>query len=225
MINQTSSTTTNTAQQTKKQDNPYVNPDGILGKDDFMKLMLIELQYQDPTEPMDSEKILQQTSQLATLESSDNTRKTLEKLSASLLSSQRYAILSAIGKIASLQEDTITHKQGETTSFELYFPTAVSSGTIKISDTNGNLIRTIDLDEKSKGVYAFEWDGKDSEGRLVEDGVYRITSDYYDDNGDARSISLGAYPIDSVRFEDGEAKVKLGSRYISLERVKEIYGG
>ena len=55
-----------------------------LGKDDFMKLLLVELQHQDPTEPMDSEKILTQTSQLAGLESSENTNKALATLTAGL---------------------------------------------------------------------------------------------------------------------------------------------
>jgi flagellar basal-body rod modification protein FlgD len=45
-----------------------VEDKSILSKDDFMTLLLVELQHQDPTEPMDSEKILSQTSQLATLE-------------------------------------------------------------------------------------------------------------------------------------------------------------
>ena len=60
------------------------NPSSALGKDDFLKLLLTEMQYQDPTQPMDTDKILSQTSQLATLESADNTNKALEALSASL---------------------------------------------------------------------------------------------------------------------------------------------
>ena len=55
-----------------------VNPNGVLGKDDFLKLLLLELKYQDPTSPMDSEKILSQTSQLAGLEASENTNKALD---------------------------------------------------------------------------------------------------------------------------------------------------
>ena len=60
------------AEYVKKTDTDNKN---TLSKDDFMKLFLAEMQHQDPTEPMDSEKILTQTSQLATIESTDNTNK------------------------------------------------------------------------------------------------------------------------------------------------------
>ena len=60
------------------------NPNGILGKDDFLNLLLVELQNQDPTDPMDSDKILSQTSELASLEASTNTNKALEDLTAAL---------------------------------------------------------------------------------------------------------------------------------------------
>ena len=59
-----------------------------LDKDSFLKLMLVSLQHQDPSEPMDTEKILSQTSQLATLEASKNTNKALEGLASSLGNSQ-----------------------------------------------------------------------------------------------------------------------------------------
>ena len=220
MINATNTTTSALTQNT---DNPYVNPDGILGKDDFMKLLLVELQYQDPTEPMDTEKILQQTSELASLEASDNTKKALEELSKSMASSQQFSVLSAIGKTASLGSDTIQHTKGEESTFELYFPTDVKSGTVSISDSEGNLIKTIDLAQNAKGVYSFEWDGTDNSGNSVDDGIYEITSNYYDANGDPQYTALGTYPVESVRFDNGKALVKLGSSYIPLENVKEFY--
>ena len=86
------------------------NPAAALGKDDFLKLLLTEMQYQDPTQPMDTDKILSQTSQLATLESADNTNKTLTALAASLQGSQQLSTVSAIGKIADLGDDTVTTK-------------------------------------------------------------------------------------------------------------------
>lgn len=222
MINQTdtASQTTSTLSQTN---NPYINPNGILGKDDFMKLMLIELQYQDPTEPMDTEKILTQTSELASLEAADNTRKTLESLTKSLASSQQFSAISAIGKVASLGTDAISHAKGSTDSFDIYFPDDVKNGTLTISDNDGNVVKTVKIVENAKGVYNFEWDGKDNEGNLVDDGIYHIGAEYYDMDGNAKRTAYGAYPIESVRFDNGKALVKLGSNYIPLDQVVEIY--
>ena len=224
MINQTNNTSSATSTlSSDKINNPYVNPNGILGKDDFMKLMLIELQYQDPTQPMDTEKILQQTSQLASLEAADNTKKALENLSKSMASSQQYSVISAIGKTASLGSNSIQHTKGEKSSFEMYFPTNVKSGTVTISDDQGNLIKTINLAENTKGTYSFDWDGKDNSGNTVDDGLYKITANYYDDQGNPQKTAIGSYPIESVRFESGKAQVKLGSQYIPLDQVVEIY--
>ncbi len=224
MINQTNNTTSATSTlSSDKKNNPYVNPDGILGKDDFMKLMLIELQYQDPTEPMDTEKILQQTSELASLEAADNTKKALEELSKSMASSQQYSVISAIGKTASLGSDSIQHTKGETSAFEMYFPADVANGVLTISDKDGNVVKTVDLAENPKGVHTFEWDGKDNGGNIVDDGIYTITADYYDTEGNPQHTAVGSYPIEAVRFDGGKALVKLGSQYIPLDEIAEIY--
>ena len=216
-------TSNSTSTLTQKTDNPYVNPKGILGKDDFMKLMLIELRYQDPTEPMDSEKILSQTSQLATLESASNTNKALEKLSKSLADTQQFSVIAAIGKTAYTGSDAIQHEKGKPSSFEVYFPTDVKSGQVEITDNDGNLVKTIRLDKNSKGVLSFEWDGSDNGGKAVEDGIYHVQANYVDPQGNTQRSALGSYPIESVRFENNQALLKLGSRYIPFDQIQEIY--
>lgn len=195
----------------------------ILGKDDFMKLLLIELQHQDPTEPMDSEKILTQTSQLAALESSENTKKALEALTAAMSKNQSFANIAAIGKTADLGSDAISLDEGYTSTFELYFPNDVKNGTISITTLEGKLVRTINVEENPSGVYKFDWDGKDSAGNIAESGIYRVNADYFDNESAKHSTRLGAYPIESVRFEDGKTFVKLGSSYVELSDVVEVY--
>jgi flagellar basal-body rod modification protein FlgD len=34
---------------------------------------------------------------------------------------------------------------------------------------------------------------------------------------------MGTYPIEAVRFENGAALVKVGSNYVPLDQVKEVY--
>ena len=194
-----------------------------LGKDDFMTLLLVQLQHQDPTEPMDSEKILTQTSQLAGLESSENTRVALEELTASLGSSNQFSTISAIGKTADLGSDAIVLDEGATSSFEVYFPSDIEQGTLSITDADGNQVQTIDVGTNDSGVYAFNWDGSTSAGAQATSGIYHINATYSDPNGNTLQTRLGAYPIESVRFEEGKTLVKVGSSYVSLDQVQEVY--
>lgn len=204
--------------------NTAVNPASILDKDSFMKLLLVELQYQDPTEPMDSEKILSQTSQLATLESADNTNKTMEKLVAQLSSSMDLGALSAIGKMASLGSNAVTLQDGSA-QFEIYFKEEIKSGTLKIEDRNGNLVKTVSLEEQAgkSGVLAFAWDGYSDDGAALDDGYYSVKAEYLDANNAQQETQFGIYPVESVRFEDGKAQMKLGSAYVSMDYIKEFF--
>jgi len=204
-----------------------------LGKDDFMTLLLVELQNQDPTEPMDSEKILTQTSQLANLESAENTNNALEELAASLGNTQQFSTVAAIGKRADLGTDGINHDEGSTSSFEIYFPEDIKAGTVEITDIEGNIVGEIDitmedengnaLEQRDAGVYQFDWDGVNPSGNAVTSGAYHVNASYTTPTGDKLTTRLGAYPIESVRFDGTETYLKLGSSYVPLSSVQEIY--
>lgn len=201
------------------------NPNSVLGKDDFLKLLLLELKYQDPTSPMDSEKILTQTSQLATLESTENTNKSLAALAASLASSMQYSTISAIGKIADTGSNAVVFDEGKSSDFELYFPNDVKNGSVKVMDVNGDTVKTLPLEAMSAGVHAYSWNGSDDSGNTVKAGTYYVESAYTDTSGQDRTSRVGTYPIESVRFDNGKTLVKMGSSYVPFESIKEIVGG
>ncbi len=201
------------------------NPQAILGKDDFMKLLLTELQYQDPTNPMDSEKMLTQTSQLATLEASDNTNKALEKLAATLTQSASLSVVSAIGKMAALENDGFVLDEGNSPTFDIYLPENIASGTIQILDNQGNVVSSMPVDAKSSGTHTFAWDGTDDAGNRLDAGLYRAALTYTTTDGGSGTSRTGAYPIEAVRFDKGEALLKVGSRYLPMSDIGEIFGG
>lgn len=68
-----------------------------LGKDDFMKLLLATLKYQDPTQPMDTGKLLEQTSTMTNMEQMINMTEASKK---SFESQQRSQGASMVGKTA-----------------------------------------------------------------------------------------------------------------------------
>ena len=202
----------------------FVEDKSSLSNDDFMTLLLVELQNQDPTNPTDTESILTQTSQLASLESSDNTNAALEDLAASLQASNDFSSISAIGKTADLGSNAITYAEADGGStFELYFPTDVASGSVEILDNNGNVIQTLDVETGESGVYSYTWDGKDIAGNSVDEGIYYVTASYRDSTGEDLTTRVGTYPIESVRFDAGTTFAKVGSGYIPIESIVEIY--
>lgn len=200
------------------------NPKGILGKDDFLKLLLLELKYQDPTSPMDSEKILSQTSQLAALESSENTNKALETLAASLSASMQFSGISAIGKIADTGSNAVVLEQGANTDFQLYFPSDATGGNVNILDVNGNILKSIPMGATSAGVAKYSWDGTNNNGVKLDAGVYYAESMYTKADGTTAKSRVGLYPIESIKFEGGKTYAKLGGSYIDFSSIKEITG-
>jgi len=204
-----------------------VNPKSILGKDDFMKLLLAEIQHQDPTSPMDSDKILSQTSQLAALESQEKTNKALEALTASFSGNKNFAAISSIGKYAKLESSlALTNdKKGNPNpiNFDLEFKEDVKSGTVKIYDENFYLVKTMKIDEEKAGKQSFKWDGKNDAGENAKGGSYSVVADYYNTDGVKLKGEFGSHKIESVKFDAGKTYLKLDGTFVDFTHVTEIY--
>lgn len=89
-------------------------------KNMFLKLMLKQMEYQDPTEPTSNEQWLSQMAQYSSLESAQNTQSAIEKLSILVNNlSEAYSISAGITQTLSLLGKEVTivdpeDKTGET---------------------------------------------------------------------------------------------------------------
>ena len=215
-INQTTKTTTS-------QDQVF-NPNSQLDKDAFLQLFIKQLEMQDPTNPMDTDKMLDETAQLTTLEMNQNMQSTLDKLANQLSTTQELNTINAIGKMADTGERYLNVTDSDTTKdFDLYFGDDISSGKVIIKNKQGDIIKTFPLEAHTKGVLSFDWDLKDNNGKRVPSDTYEVTAEYTSPDGKTHQTALGAYPIESIKFENGEVYAKLGSNYVPFSQIKEIY--
>jgi flagellar basal-body rod modification protein FlgD len=98
----TTSTTTSSTSSTSST-TALQNPTSILGKDDFLKLLVSQLKYQDPLKPTDQSQFMSQMAQFSTVEGINNLQSTLQSMS------QGNAVSQAVGLIGKqvtwLQDD------------------------------------------------------------------------------------------------------------------------
>ncbi|MGE4398061.1 MAG: flagellar hook capping FlgD N-terminal domain-containing protein [Campylobacterales bacterium] len=205
------------------------NPKAELDSQAFMKLLLVELQYQDPTSPMDTDKMLTQTSQLSALEAQNATKTAMENMTNAFKTSANYSLSSAIGKMADTGLTALNVSGGKGGTFDVYLPKDTTTATVSIVDSTGNTTyKTFTYagdDAKSKGVFQIDWDGTNNGGAAVADGAYYVKVEYTATDGTTGKNTIGAYPIESVKIVDGTAYFKVGSQYVEVSSIKEIYEG
>jgi flagellar basal-body rod modification protein FlgD len=64
------------------QNNPTRQPQQNLGRDDFLKILITQLSYQDPTSPMQDREFIAQMAQFSTLEQMTGMAKDFAKLTS-----------------------------------------------------------------------------------------------------------------------------------------------
>ncbi|EGM5903771.1 flagellar basal body rod modification protein [Campylobacter jejuni] len=210
------------------------NPNTTLDKDAFLKLLLIELQHQDPTDPMDSDKMLTQTSQLSALEMQQNTNttmqkmvETMQKLSDSFSISMSTSALGAIGKMATVSDNKIKLTGAdELIALKMYLPEDSDENgvTLEIYDSNNKLVFSEKSDAKSisQGLFTMEWPGRNNDGVYAGDGEYTVKMVYNNKNGEKITANYGTYPIEGVVFKDGVAYAKMAGQEVPFDAIQEI---
>ena len=91
-------------------------PGASLGKDDFLKLLVTQLQHQDPLNPMDDMQFMQQMAQFSTLEQITNVGNEIQRLSFAGQVSQGVGL---IGRTVTYEEADETLVTGTAERVEL----------------------------------------------------------------------------------------------------------
>lgn len=221
-----------TAEVYQSSSDVYENPNGQLDADAFMQLFLAELQNQDPTEPMETEKILDQTSMLTELETQNEMKEAFEQITETLTNNQtisdQMSAVSVIGRVAETTQTTFeVTSPGSAMQLELFFDDdkPIQSGEVSIVDTAGNVIDSFFLNDQagSTGTIVFEWNGRDSSGDSVPAGEYSAVANYTSTDGAEHQTQTGRGRVESVIFEDGVAHIRIGSLQIPIDKATEFY--
>lgn len=191
---------------------------------DFMNLLVVQLQNQNPLEPMDSSQMAAQMAQLGSLQALTNMNTSIQQMVNYLASTNSMNAAQLIGKTVEATGNNLSIASGVVSkaSYQLSNP---GTATIKIYDSAGQLVRTIDDGAKDVSKQQLNWDGKDQNGVKLPDGTYTFQVSAVDNTGQAvtaNSWMVGT--VNGISFENGVTYLNLGSGKITLSSITSILG-
>ena len=187
----------------------------------FLKLLITQLENQDPLEPMDATEFTSQLVQFAGVEQQINANANLEKLLKLQQTSQISSMVGFIGNAVEAVGNTLYLEDGVA---ESSYTLDVNAHKLLITVRNaaGLTVYTVEGDPGA-GTHDFVWDGKDKNGLLQPEGAYTIivsAKDREDNLLDVLQTVSGR--INGAGAEDGVVSLFMGDVTIPMDNVISV---
>lgn len=187
----------------------------------FLKLLVTQLQHQDPLQPMDANQFTQQLVQFASVEQQITQNSNLEKLVSMQKGALTGSAINYIGTMVEVAGSTMTLQGGAAaTSYTL--PEKAAQATVKVTDMNGKTILTSD-GETASGTHTFVWNGRNDAGAVLPDGSYKIEVSAKRLDGTNIDVTTHVLGLVSGVVSDGdEPMLVIGDEQVALSDVLSI---
>jgi flagellar basal-body rod modification protein FlgD len=201
-----------------------------LGKEEFLNLLVAQLQNQDPLSPMEGQEFASQLAQFSSVEQLTSIDGNIEKsINTDLILSQTInntlattligKQITAVGNQVELKEDSPVN---------LYFELGgyAQDVSINVMDAAGNIVRTLDTSNLEKGINSIEWDGISKDGESLPEGTYTFEVTATGKTGNDITVQELIRGIaDSLQYQGGTALFKIGNLDVLFGDVLEISSG
>lgn len=160
-----------------------------LTSEDFLTLLVTELEYQDPTEPMDNTEMVNQLTQYSQLDELGEMNDKLDTLMENLSSMAASSGLDYLGKQVEAEGYTVSKSDDDISTLYVGLDEEAESLFINIYNESGSIVTTDVLTQVEAGTFAYQWDGTDSDGNAADDGYYYILLSAENSDGDSIDVT------------------------------------
>jgi flagellar basal-body rod modification protein FlgD len=219
------STTISTTASAGIQGQQATNADGStkLGKDEFLKILTTQLQYQDPTAPLDSNAFVAQLAQFSSLEQMQNVNTSLDQLLTLQKSSNQTATVAMVGKDAIYQTDSMSLGASGGLRVQAQLTSNAADLVLEVEASDGTVVRRQSFGAHAAGTAELTWDGLNESGVRQSAGSYRLTVSAVDSQGALVSVSQRARGrITGVSMSSDGNQLLIGDTHVSMTDVVQI---
>jgi flagellar basal-body rod modification protein FlgD len=162
---------------------------GISGNfDTFLQLLTTQLQNQDPTSPMDTSQFTQELVEFSGVEQQLNTNSLLQQLVNASGASGVKSLLGYVGQYVEVPGNNQLLIQNGQADFSYTLGSAAQNVSISVLNSANQQVATLS-GPTSNGVNNVSWNGQDSNGNQLPDGVYTVSITATDGSGNPITVS------------------------------------
>ncbi|MBA1262535.1 flagellar hook assembly protein FlgD [Stutzerimonas sp. NM35] len=194
-----------------------------LGKNEFLELLVAQLNNQNPLEPQENGEFIGQLAQFSTVEGVEKLNSSMETILSGYQSSQALQASSLVGRKVIVPTEKAVVDTSETFKASLILPTSSSNVYVNIYDEAGSVVNRINMGSQEAGNVSFMWDGKDASGNTVPPGTYKFEAQATYGGETKGLYTLLPANVDSVTLGGNELLLNLaGLGSVPLSHVQVI---
>jgi flagellar basal-body rod modification protein FlgD len=199
------------------------NLSGALGKNEFLNLLMAQMQHQDPMEPLKDHEFVAQLATFSGLEQQMLSNDRLLELQLAQISTGNAQLAGFIGQNVVAKGDSLTIGNGTTPPVGVQLGGAAEKVEVTITDSTGKVVSTFEKGPLDAGHHELAWNGKDANGVPLPAGDYTVQVTATDAEGNAVTADpLLSGEVTGVTFENGYAELLVGEHHISPADILSV---
>ena len=188
----------------------------------FMKLLVAQMQNQDPMNPMDNAQMTSQMAQLNMVSGINQLNTTLSSALSSFQATQTMQASSLIGREVLVPSSTLQLSSGQA-KMGVDLTQSVDSLKLTVLDSAGQTLRSIDLGAKPAGLTQLAWDGATDAGAAAADGSYSFKLEALRNGQSVTATALSAAQVGGVSLSNNNVRLSLpGLGEVALADVRQV---
>jgi flagellar basal-body rod modification protein FlgD len=216
-------TTSATSSSTSSSSSSSAADPSVGSQDYFLKLLVAQMNNQDPLNPMDSAQMTSQLAQLNTVQGIQKLSTQLDSLLSDVGSSQSLQASSLVGKDVLVPGTSLDLENGQAVG-GLNLAGDADTVTISIKDSTGTVIHTAQLGQQNAGLVNFVWDGSTDAGTTAAAGSYTFSATAKSGTSTVVADTMSTGIVSSVTPSASGASIFVnGVGMVALSQVKQIY--
>jgi len=186
----------------------------------FLRMLMTQLQNQDPTSPMDTNEFTRELVQFSAVEQQIATNTSLTRLIELTQAGEVMQSAAMIGRHVTVESDTMPLQSGKATL--RFAAPAEQSVRVSVLSEKGDAIAEYGFTAR-RGENEFVWDGKDATGKTMPDGAYRVAVHAVGADGTPRALPFQVVGVASgVVTENQGVHLQLGGVAVPFSKVRSV---